>query len=113
MSEATKLPLIQSQEIFWVSYTVQPGTRVSHLLERAAMTRAEWNHMNPEHPASKPLQAGDVVWIKDPIATCKMIEGDLFRYTDAIPHHLLFNYDCEQMYGSFKPLRAFTKELRK
>ena len=112
MSEPTKIPHMQTDWNVWISYTVQPGTKISHLLKRADMSKSEWNAMNAEHPASKPLKAGDEVWIKDPIATCEKAKADLMRYTDAIST-TFFDYQCESVYGSFKPLRAFTKVLKK
>lgn len=111
MGDTTRGPAIRGAWIFWVPYIVQPRTRVADLLERAVMTEAEWNYGNPGRPASKPLRTGDQVWIKDPIATCKMNKTDFFRFAEGVPLHL-FSFDCEEMYSSFKPLRAFIKTLQ-
>lgn len=113
MSDTTRSPAIRGTWTIWVPYVVQPRTRIADLLERVAMTKAEWNHVNPEHPTSKPLRTGDKVWIKDPIATCEMYRTDALRYSDGVPLSRFFSYNCEEIYSAFKPLRAFTKELRK
>ena len=112
MGDTAHGPVIRGAWIKWVRYVVQPRTQIIDLLDRTAMTEKEWNRFNPRHQVSKPLRAGDEVWIVDPIETCEMNKGDLFRFAEGVSLHF-FNYDCEQIYSSFKPLRAFTKALQK
>lgn len=107
----SKSRIIRYSEI--VRYTVQEGDRLDKILKKSAMSGEMFRGMNDYRQNEKvKLRKGDEILLRDPMVSCEREEALVRAMTEFVSPHWI-NFRCEQVYASFKPLRAFTKPLQK
>lgn len=101
---------------YYVAYTVQKGDTLWDLWQKSHMTRKEWKRVNGNRDTDALLHPGEKIILNDPIEACywsaSAYKEHFFRMTfvDVLGSDSRF---CDFVFGSFKPLAAYTKSLER